>query len=92
MLSTLKNVSRASHAGARPATTKGSAAGADFDVAVVGAGPGGYVAAIRAAQFGLKVFTAVSPFSSIDVTSRDVARFLDFWDSNEEKTNFGIFA
>ena len=27
---------------------------ADFDVVVVGAGPGGYVAAIRAAQLGLK--------------------------------------
>ncbi|MET0413261.1 MAG: FAD-dependent oxidoreductase, partial [Polyangiaceae bacterium] len=26
-----------------------------FDLAVVGAGPGGYVAAIRAAQLGLKV-------------------------------------
>ena len=26
---------------------------ADFDVVVVGAGPGGYVAAIRAAQLGL---------------------------------------
>ncbi len=28
---------------------------ADFDVAVLGAGPGGYVAAIRAAQLGLRV-------------------------------------
>ena len=26
----------------------------DFDVLVIGAGPGGYVAAIRAAQLGLK--------------------------------------
>ena len=26
----------------------------DFDVVVIGAGPGGYVAAIRAAQLGLK--------------------------------------
>ena len=29
--------------------------GYDFDIAVIGAGPGGYVAAIRAAQLGLKV-------------------------------------
>ena len=28
---------------------------ADFDVVVLGAGPGGYVAAIRAAQLGLKL-------------------------------------
>ena len=26
-----------------------------YDIAVIGAGPGGYVAAIRAAQYGLKV-------------------------------------
>ena len=28
---------------------------ADFDLIVIGAGPGGYVAAIRASQLGLKV-------------------------------------
>ena len=28
---------------------------ADFDLIVIGAGPGGYVAAIRAAQLGMKV-------------------------------------
>ena len=27
----------------------------DFDLIVIGAGPGGYVAAIRAAQLGIKV-------------------------------------
>jgi dihydrolipoamide dehydrogenase len=32
----------------------------DFDVLVIGAGPGGYVAAIRAAQLGLKVACAES--------------------------------
>src|SRR5512146_3197565 len=31
-----------------------SSAESQFDVAVIGAGPGGYVAAIRAAQLGLK--------------------------------------
>jgi dihydrolipoamide dehydrogenase len=34
--------------------------GFDFDVLVIGAGPGGYVAAIRAAQLGLKVACAES--------------------------------
>jgi dihydrolipoamide dehydrogenase len=34
---------------------KGSAMGAQYDVVVIGAGPGGYVAAIRAAQLGAKV-------------------------------------
>src|SRR3546814_11543409 len=32
----------------------------DFDVLVIGAGPGGYVAAIRAAQLGLKTACADS--------------------------------
>ena len=30
-------------------------AGSEYDVVVVGAGPGGYVAAIRAAQLGMRV-------------------------------------
>ena len=29
-------------------------AGYDYDVAIIGGGPGGYVAAIRAAQLGLR--------------------------------------
>src|SRR5947199_1030821 len=33
----------------------GKLANEQFDVAIIGAGPGGYVAAIRAAQLGLKV-------------------------------------
>ena len=32
----------------------------DYDVLIIGAGPGGYVAAIRAAQLGLKVACAES--------------------------------
>ena len=32
----------------------------DYDVLVIGAGPGGYVAAIRAAQLGLKTACAES--------------------------------
>ena len=34
--------------------------GYDFDVLVIGSGPGGYVAAIRAAQLGLKTACAES--------------------------------
>ena len=36
------------------------AEGYDFDVLVIGSGPGGYVAAIRAAQLGLKTACAES--------------------------------
>ena len=36
-------------------TQKKATSGADYDVLVIGAGPGGYVSAIRAAQLGLKV-------------------------------------
>ncbi len=44
----------APRAGADASANAGAGTGADaFDVAVVGAGPGGYVAAIRAAQLGL---------------------------------------
>ncbi len=37
-----------------PAPTASTTKATDYDVAVIGAGPGGYVAAIRAAQLGLK--------------------------------------
>ena len=41
-------------------TEEGMAENYDFDVLVIGAGPGGYVAAIRAAQLGLKTACAES--------------------------------
>jgi dihydrolipoamide dehydrogenase len=37
-----------------PQPERKGADGADYDVAIIGSGPGGYVAAIRAAQLGLK--------------------------------------
>ena len=37
----------------------------DFDVAVIGAGPGGYIAAIRAAQLGLNT-VCIDEFQSAD--------------------------
>lgn len=40
---------------AKAAAKDGSGAGGAYDLIVVGGGPGGYVAAIRAAQLGLKV-------------------------------------
>lgn len=39
----------------QPQAQRKAANGADFDVAILGSGPGGYVSAIRAAQLGLKV-------------------------------------
>ena len=38
----------------QPKPQRKAANGADYDVVVIGSGPGGYVAAIRAAQLGLK--------------------------------------
>jgi dihydrolipoamide dehydrogenase len=45
---------QAASARQQPQAQKKAANGADFDVAVIGSGPGGYVSAIRAAQLGLK--------------------------------------
>ena len=41
---------------------KYSTAADEFDLTVIGSGPGGYVAAIKAAQLGLKVITKPRPF------------------------------
>jgi dihydrolipoamide dehydrogenase len=46
---------KATSAPATQPATKRAANGMDYDVAVIGAGPGGYVSAIRASQLGLKV-------------------------------------
>ncbi len=47
---------RASRAVAFPLLARGFAsAPAEYDLVVIGGGPGGYVAAIKAAQLGLKV-------------------------------------
>ena len=36
--------------------------GAEYDVAIIGGGPGGYVAAIKAAQLGLKTVDSFPGF------------------------------
>ena len=41
----------------------------DFELVVIGAGPGGYVAAIRAAQLGMKVALVVPAWQQSPGTS-----------------------
>lgn len=36
--------------------------GTEYDVAIIGGGPGGYVAAIKAAQLGLKTVSTETEF------------------------------
>ncbi len=52
----LKSVAPLAAAALAPLAQRGYAAKAQFDLAVIGSGPGGYVAAIKAAQLGLKVW------------------------------------
>merc|ERR1719498_539019 len=40
--------------GSAPGSVRMFSAGSDYDLCVIGGGPGGYVAAIKAAQMGLK--------------------------------------
>ena len=56
-----------------------------FNVLVLGAGPGGYVAAIRAAQLGQSVAVVEDPIEQVFVAVYDVTRedeaLLDDWES-----------
>jgi hypothetical protein len=48
--------------GAGCAAVRFMSSGAEYDVAIIGGGPGGYVAAIKAAQLGLKTVDCFSGF------------------------------
>ena len=62
---------------------------AAFDVVVIGAGPGGYIAAIRAAQLGFSTLEA----ARIEVEARrrpldEVARLSGFGDTDRMRAAF----
>ncbi len=54
-LFTLRRIHSCTHSRRLSLRRFAAAAGDDFDLVVIGGGPGGYVAAIKAAQLGLKV-------------------------------------
>ena len=45
-----------------------------FDVIIIGAGPGGYVTAIRAAQLGLKTAVVEKAYSAASATTGGASR------------------
>ena len=88
-----------SWAGERPAPTRAvgsTAAMAEYDCIVIGSGPGGYVAAIRAAQVGLK--TAVIEKDAIGgrclnyacIPAKAVLRTADILSEVRDADEFGI--
>jgi len=57
------------HQGAGYALVRFMSTGGEYDVAIIGGGPGGYVAAIKASQLGLKAVSATyeSTFTPINI-------------------------